>query len=297
MWDQVVFNATLAAEFKILFATAIASELGIPTRLITKVQFSLGSLVVVFDVTRDVFYQISDSQLAIALNNNEIYSSALQYYTNITNDVSAGLLEPVILVQVLAPSGPLCGETCIGLCSGASVLVASAAFSLWYIFFYRAAELKERARKRQKRRSQKQENEPLEPSSASESDSEPFNESVIPPSGSKIREPFDTRERGYESDEHEHEDERHAGTAFDFSSPYGAPEGESHSPNPRVESSRDPFNVSGADRNFREPLFDHIIGDQKQEHPTPPLSRCASTSSVDIKPVPPTSVFESDEAA
>lgn len=289
-WEAILSDPVAAAAFTLVFIDSIASGLGIPSRFIVNVRFSIGSLIVVFDVLRNTEFQISDSQLASALNNNEIYSTALGYYTNVTGDVSAGLLEPVVLVQILPAGGPVCGEVCIGLCSGASVLVASAAFSLWYIFFYRAAELRARAKKRQLRQTQKQENEPLEPSSASETDSEPFNESVIPPSGSKMREPFDTHENVFDNED-DHNDERRAGNAFDFSSPYGAPEGEDQSPRPQFESSREPFEGFEA----KEPLFDASRRSQpKADSNSQPLSRCASTSSVDIKPPPAASAFEGE---
>lgn len=280
MWDAVLTNPVVAKQMAALLVDGLAVELGIPARFIRVIRFYLGSLVAEVAITRNETYPISDSQIASGLNNNDVYAQVLQLYTNVTGDVSVGLLEPVVLVQVLPPAAPVCSEVCIGLCSGASVLVASAAFSLWYIFCYANNTQSQKRKKRQLRSAggAQNTNEPLEHSSDSDAtDSEPFNETVLPPNDSQVREPFE--EVFEERDERRDnvldasnpfgapDEARHS--AFDYSSPYGGPGDEDFSPRPA------------------RPTGEIEVGDRIPTTPTSPKSR--STSSVNINPP---SVFE-----
>jgi hypothetical protein len=236
----VLTDPVLRQQLSTLLTGSIAAELGIPQSFVRIIRFYLGSLVAEVAITRNETFPISDTQIAVGLNNNDVYSQVSELYTNVTGEVSGGLLEPVVLIQIV-PAEPSCGEVCIGICSGASVLVASAAFSVWYICFY-ANEGQSKKHRKRKSRPTEGSNEPLEHSSDSEtSDSEPFNEPVLPPNASQEREPVEQAFRPPEEDErqlHGHvsspygapDEMRHS--AFDYSSPYGGPSDQDFSPRP-----------------------------------------------------------------
>jgi hypothetical protein len=257
-WNAVLTDPVLSQQLATLLTGSIAAELGIPQRFVRIIRFYLGSLVAEVAITRNETFPISDTQIAIGLNNNDVYSQISELYTNVTGEVSGGLLEPVVLIQIV-PVEPSCGEVCIGICSGASVLAASAAFSVWYICFY-ANEGHSKKQRKRKSRPTEGNNEPLEHSSNSDkSDSEPFNEPVLPPNASQEREPVEQTFRPPEEDERQlhglhtsspygaPDEMRHS--AFDYSSPYGGPSDQDFSPRP----AHPPADVND-DRNDSAPL-------------------------------------------
>lgn len=214
-WNEVLQNETAAAALREFLLSSFADSLGLPKSFVVLRRLYVGSLVAELEIRRNETYPISDSQLAYALNTDSTYEQALTFYTAVTGDVSVGLLEPVVLIQVVEEP-PACGEVCIGLASGGSVLLAAAGFSLWYILCYKAVE--HRGRKKQKPNASSA-NEPVDESDTSETDSEPFNETVLPPREVVTQEPFDDHHGAF--DDEVEPQSRAANNPFGDSSPFG----------------------------------------------------------------------------
>jgi hypothetical protein len=233
-WDTVLSNATLVNELNVVLLDAFSVQLGLPKRFLRIPRLYLGSLVIELEINRNESFPISDTQIAQALNNNEDYLPTVSWYFIITGDVSSGLLEPVILFWSLVLKPQACDELCVALCSGASIALSMSATTMWYIYYYRRKPSRKERRKRRnlKRKlhrdndpfdvlsnsetdhepfqetvvnrwvgSAKQKNDPFGSSlSESDADHEPFNQNVVPPSISKSREPFDHNEQVFGSD-------------------------------------------------------------------------------------------------
>lgn len=224
---MVLANATLRADLKSYLLDGFSSQLGLPVEFLRIIRLYLGSLVIELEITRNETFPISDVQIASVLNTNEDYMPTLTWYFIVTGEVSSGLLEPVILIQVVA-TPQKCGELCIAACSAGSIAFGISVATIWYIYFYREGSSVAAARRKQRRRStdkpldrktqrhdpygdssesdhepfsgdcgrwvspSKPLHDPFEQSAASsDADHEPFNEFSAPPNVSRAREPFE----------------------------------------------------------------------------------------------------------
>jgi hypothetical protein len=299
MWADVVNNATVLVTFKSFFLDSLSTQLGLPKNLIRIIRIFVSSLGVEFEVIRNETYPISTAALVEKVNANAAYDLPLQFYTNLTHEVSVGLLEPVTFVQVVNTL-PACDETCIGLSAGGSVLFVSLVFSLWYVWCYhRNAEVPRKKKHRWEKRPEVQQNEPLEDSAdeVDDSDAEPFNETIVPQGGSKVCEPFDEADAFEDSDDERHASrDQHETVAgeLDDSSPYGARDDTAgHRGSPHIKSNngdtpagREACSLPrrASQERYREPLFADDDGEQCRSNESASGSSTLSSSVVDIKP-------------